>query len=337
MHALLTQRFRLKVSLNLPPIQPYPSIPPRIYNRLYAHLDNILPNTTGARTPGRNGTPRSTKKKDVPGSTRSLPSRATPSKDKSLAQFRSNAAHTPTKSTGKAFVPAHAAERVGLHPWIQPTIRFLCRKSGNLRLAPSVLAGVEAAVVPGGKRTSDDWVKSNLAALCAALYFFVVQQVRKLETGEEVSQETYLPARREIIGLLGEAREELRHQFAARGYTEDDAWESWSTVKAREFDAAVQEVTDRGWLDGDWFRGLSDVISRPGDVEAGEDRGRGAEKEEEDYSVKMTVRRADTMFQDRYDFLNEAKRRDYRIWKDGILRQIELLEREASETMEVDS
>ncbi|EEY15412.1 conserved hypothetical protein [Verticillium alfalfae VaMs.102] len=104
---------RLKIPLDLPPIQSRPPIPPRIYQRLYAHLDNILPHNLTARTPAKNrhATPRprhagadTTTTTTTTASGRPLPSRTTPSKETTLAPFPRR--RHPTKSTGRAVLPS---------------------------------------------------------------------------------------------------------------------------------------------------------------------------------------------------------------------------------------
>ncbi|KAK1999772.1 origin recognition complex subunit 6 [Colletotrichum falcatum] len=319
---------RLKITLDLPPIEPRPPIPPRIYKRLYSHLDNILPNASLNRTPGKNGTPRHRQRHGVDSPVRT-PHRPTPTKERSLAQFRSgnpaSGPNTPTKSTGKAVYPS---DKSGLHFWIQPTIRFLCKETGQRQLGPTMLAGMEYIVVPGGRRTRDAWVRANLAALCGAVFFFVTQQVKKLKTGEdEVGSEAYKPERDRILDLIAKARASV----GSRGMDEDEAWEGWAPVTAKEFDDAVQQVTDRGWLDADWYLSLSDIIEA-GDVIA------DSRRQAEDH-YRAPVRGADSMFQDRYDFLSEKKRKEYRTWKEGILRRIESMEKEGKggEAMEIDA
>ncbi|ROT43484.1 hypothetical protein SODALDRAFT_327677 [Sodiomyces alkalinus F11] len=333
---------RLKISLNLPPIEPRPPIPPRIYKRLYAHLDNILPATGGPRTPGKNGTPRS-RLRDTRDSGRPLPSRPTPGKDQSLAMFRS-APDTPSKSTGKAVpLTVPLTEGSGLHPWLQPTIRFICRETGYVRFAPNILAGVESIVAPGGRRTRDEWVLGNLTALCGVLYFLVTQQVLKIRTGQEINRDTYVPARKEVLGLMAKAREQQLPMATQKGLSDEDAWEGWHTLKARDFDAAAEEITTRGCLEDDWFRCLGEVIAAADRIDDDDNSRRekrsGLGGQEGGMSaVKVTVRRADTMFQDRYDFLSEQKRIEYRIWKEGITGRIRQLEKDAApRPMDVDT
>ncbi|KAK6225890.1 origin recognition complex subunit 6 [Colletotrichum tabaci] len=312
---------RLKITLDLPPIEPRPPIPPRIYKRLYSHLDNILPNSALNRTPGKNGTPRQRQRHGVDSPVRT-PHRPTPTKERSLAQFRSGASgpNTPTKSTGKATYPS---DKSGLHFWILPTIRFLCKQTGQRQLGPTILAGMEYIVVPGGRRTRDAWVRANLAALCGAVYYLVTKQAKSLKLGEGVESESYVPERKRILELLAKAREEVD----SRGLDEDEAWEGWAPVEAAEFDAALEQVADRGWLEADWYRSLGDIIEAGNVI---------ADSHRQEDSYRAPVRGADTMFQDRYDFLSEKKRREYSTWKEDILRRIDAMEKEGAEAMDVD-
>ncbi|KAM5342979.1 hypothetical protein ACJ41O_013945 [Fusarium nematophilum] len=324
---------RLKISLDLPPIEPRPPIPPRIYKRLYAHLDNILPSS--ASTPSRTASGRvrtpSSRFRDVGSSpasgSRPLPSRGTPTKDQSLAQFRTPSKAdpgTPTKSTGKkeALSSDHS-----LHPWIKPVTRFLCEETDHKKLAPTILAGMEVIVTPGGRRTEDEWVLQSTSALFAAVYFFVTMRVRALASGEAIDREGYVPLRKDILALLVQARKEV----TVRGFDEEDAWDGWSNLKTKEFDDAVARVNERGWLTGDWYQGIADVVkltqrSQLDDVEMFDD----------ETIPKMQVKKADTMFQDKYDFLSEAKRADYVHWKEEMLAKIALLTT-AGAAMEVDT
>ncbi|KAJ4261501.1 hypothetical protein NW762_006926 [Fusarium torreyae] len=324
---------RLKITLDLPPIEPRPPIPPRIYKRLYAHLDNILPSSasTPSRTAaGRTRTP-SSRFRDAGGSpasgSRPLPSRRTPTKEQSLAQWRTPSkgeTGTPTKSTAKkeAFVAGHS-----LHPWIQPATRFLCEETDHKKLAPTILAGMEVIVTPGGRRTEDEWALQNVTALFAAIYFFVTMRVKALASGEGIDREGYVPLRKDILALLTRARQEV----VIRNLPEENAWEGWTNLKSKDFDDAVAKVNERAWLTGDWYQGIADVVkltqrSQLEDVQM----------LDEETMPKMQVKKADTMFQDKYDFLSEAKRTDYMHWKEDMLAKIALLTTTGA-AMEVDT
>ncbi|EGU83300.1 hypothetical protein FOQG_05015 [Fusarium oxysporum f. sp. raphani 54005] len=322
---------RLKITLDLPPIEPRPPIPPRIYKRLYTHLDNILRgNSTPTRaTPGRTRTPGS-RFRDADNSpasgSRPLPSRATPTKEQSLAQFRTptkGATGTPTKSTRKK----EAFAGVNLHAWIQPTTRWVCAETDHKKLAPTILAGMENIITPAGRRTDDEWVLQNLTALFAAIYFFVTMRVKALASGEGIDREGYVPLRKEILALLARARNEV----IVKDLAEEDAWEGWSTVKSKDFDDAVAKVNERAWLTGDWYQGIADVVklSQRSHLE-------DVEMQDEETIPKMQIKKADTMFQDKYDFLSEAKRTKYMHWKEDMFAKIALSTTQGA-AMEVDT
>ncbi|KAJ4134664.1 hypothetical protein NW768_004260 [Fusarium equiseti] len=310
---------RLKINLDLPPIEPRPPIPPRIYNRLYTHLDNILPN--GASTPGRAATGRRT-----PGSrfrdainspadgSRPLPSRGTPTKEQSLAPFRTptkGANGTPTKSTAKK----QAFKGDNLHPWIQPVTRWLCEETDHKKLAPTILAGMESIVTPGDRRTEDEWVLQNMTALYAAIYFYVTMRVKAVLSGEGIDREGYVPLRKEIIDLLSRARQEV----TVRNLPEENVWEGWANMKSKDFDDAVAKVTQQQWLTSDWYQGIADAVrlTQKGHLE-------DVAMPDEETMPKVQVKKADTMFQDKYDFLSDSKQAEYMHWKKDVYAKIAL-------------
>ncbi|KAH6977097.1 origin recognition complex subunit 6-domain-containing protein [Ilyonectria sp. MPI-CAGE-AT-0026] len=323
---------RLKITLDLPPIEPRPPIPPRIYKRLYAHLDNILPNSASTpRTPsGRVRTP-SGRLRDLgtsPASATRVPSRATPTKERSLAQWRTPSKAgdgTPMKSASKA---TDSVPENGFHPWIQPATRFICQETNHKKLAPTILAGMEAIIAPGGRKTDDEWVLQNTTVLFAAIYFFVTMRIRALASGEAIDRDGYVPQRKEILALLTRARKEV----TVLGLDDDDAWNGWSKPKTTEFDDAVAKVNERGWLTGDWYQGITDVVKL-----TQRSQGDDTDMVDEEAMPTVQIKRADTMFQDKYDFLSETKRADHRVWKDEMLAKIVQLTATGAAAMELDT
>ncbi|KAH8178309.1 origin recognition complex subunit 6 (ORC6) domain-containing protein [Sarocladium implicatum] len=321
---------RLKIPLDLPPIAPRPPIPPRNYKRLYDYLERILPSTSS--TPKR-GTPR----RRTPGSKaagldaeageeRALPSRGTPSKEQTLASWRTpskTTGATPTKSAGRRSSRIVNAE---LLPWIRPVTRFICTETENTKLSPTIVAGLEATMLPAGRRAADEWVHENTTALFAAIYFYVTMKVRSLTSGLEVDRDAYMPLRKNILSLLDRARQEVE----IKGLDEDLAWAGWTTVKPKEFDDALSKTKERGWLDSDWYRGIADIVA-PSSVDD------VLMLEDEDAGMAQTgqVRRADTMFQDRFDYLSDTRRAEYKIWKATTLERIVQV-MESQNAMEVD-
>ncbi|KAK5997895.1 hypothetical protein PT974_00261 [Cladobotryum mycophilum] len=264
---------RLKITLDLPPIEPRPPIPPRVYKRLYTHLENTLPNA--ARNERGSRTPRS-KGRDLgssPGSQkRALPSRPTPSRETALAKFR--------KQTGVWIIPMDTARNT-----------TPMRGIGEQETRSFNASGYGIDYHAWGRRTEDEWVLSNATALCAAIILFVAMRVKDLTPEQAMNRDIFVPARKEIIEQLTQARNE-----------------------AKDFDAAVAQVNERGWLDADWYNDISDVMQfdQPPDTEF----------DDGDLAAQVQSRRADTMLQEKYDLLSETRRADYKTWKEKILARI---------------
>ena len=321
---------RLKISLDLPPIDPRPPIAPRIYKRLYSHLEKILP-AAGLGTPKsrRAASAAARVPNSSPASARALPSRPTPSKDKSLAPFRTLGG-TPTAQRTKT--PAAAAatpatwDALSLPPWGPPAARWVCRALDHGPLIPLVLAGAEAVAAPpktkGRKGMGGPLAASTTAVLAAVCYLAALQW----EATGTATPEWVAGIERRILAAFGKARKETQLSKAGGGA---DAWEGWEDLERRPFRQAIMEVQDR--LEVGWFDAV-DELKAAVDCEEEQDQ---AEDEKEEQEYQMT--RADTMFQDRYDFLSERKRAGYKVWKEGIMKRIEAISKNGPEPMEVDS
>ncbi|KAF3766412.1 hypothetical protein M406DRAFT_339640 [Cryphonectria parasitica EP155] len=342
---------RLKIVLNLPPIEPRPPVPPRIYKRLYTHLDKILPATSLAGRPKANGlgTPRS-KGISSPVS-RFTPSRGTPTKEVSLSQFR-----TPSKrGTGTpSKVNTPSAPSSSLPPWILPTVRRLCTAfaaDDGPDLARTVMAGLETIAAPYNKRTQDEWVSGHLTSLVGAI-FWCVSESAGLAPGEELTPEAsrtrYKNMRKDMLSVLRSAREEIQvtvpprrkgRHVDATGDLEGIFWDGWEEdMRPADLDAAITEVTNRGWLNSDWYRSI-EFIRDTADGAEGEQGGEdGPGRSPVLAAATVQITKADTMLQDKFDYLSERRRADYHQWKANIMRRIELLERgKDADPMEVDS
>lgn len=188
----------------------------------------------------------------------------------------------------------------------------VCAESKQPNLAPSIVAGMEAIVVPGGSATKDGWVNENYAALFAAVFFWATARARAATKGQEVVREPSLSRRREIISALNQARRTVTVMAADEGL----AWERWVDLKPRDFNEAVATVEKRGWL-GDWWAGVDDVVKSADWDKAGEPSA-----EDADLDGPIRVRRTDTMFQDKYDYLSDARRAQYSAWRTGLLARL---------------
>lgn len=223
-------------------------------------------------------------------------------------------------------------------PWIRPTVRYLCATlhyEDGSDLAPTVLAGLESIIAPYRKRTRDEWVNSNLSTLLGAIYWFVSEEAR-LAPGEEmtaeVSRARYKTVRKELLAALRSSRAKVRTAAPARGRrtepTEEQEtafWDGWQdTIKAADLDKAITEVTNKGWLDSDWYRSIEHLRNKTGG--GGAEEG-GLHEDQADVAAIVRITKADTMLQDKFDYLSERRRAEYRQWKADMLKRIDLLER----------
>ncbi|KAM7219764.1 Origin recognition complex subunit 6 (ORC6) domain containing protein [Rhypophila decipiens] len=337
---------RLKITLNLPPIDPRPPIPPRIYKRLYNHLENILPSsssTPGRATPGGRATqtPSSrlrtndinespTARKGATSAKASpLPSRGTPGKAKSLAELRG----TPAKAVGRKLTSSEA-----LPPWMRQTVRLLCKEHGHEKIGPVIMSGMESIVAPNGVMTSDAWVKGNLVPLLGAIYLLVWRGF--MWPKRDIDEKKYTKFRKQLVTALNKAPKTVVVSTAT-GTTassagtpskrkradvdaEDASWKGWKTVTTEDLDDAAMVINRHGWLELDWAKGVEDLMAQVLDGEEGEE-----ELVDEELSIQgpLNIRRPDTMLQDGYDYLSERKLKDYEVWKKGILARIKELKR----------
>lgn len=338
---LLTVLCRLKITLNLPPIEPRPPIPPRIYKRLYTLLDRILPATSlsARRKANGLGTPAS-KGLGSPAS-RPVPSRGTPGKNLSLAAFRTPVkAGTPTRLNSQ-----NTATRLdpSLPLWLRPTVRYLCttlQTSGGPDLSPTIIIGLESIIAPRPKRLDDEWINGNLAALVAAIYWYVSRSAQ-LAPGEDMTRDASRSSLnalgKQMLEALNSARNEIKPS-TARGKknvvtTEEEEvlfWEGWQeSLKMADMNEALEVVAARGWLDSDWFRSID--LLRNSEQDAEDLDPETCQDDLTSTVAAVQIRKADTMLQDKFDYLTERKRAGYRQWKTGILRRAEALERAQGE------
>lgn len=210
---------------------------------------------------------------------------------------------------------------------MKPVIKFICADADQQKLAWTLIAGMEATTAPEGKtEESMEWAKENYTALFAAVYFWTTVKIRAVTTDRAVSREPFLQQRREIISLLTEARKKVE----VMSTDSDDPWDGWADLRPRDFTNGVNEVEQRGWL-GDWWTGIEDAFN-PNDSS----NLQVPEDEDMDTLGPIQVQRADTMFQDKYDYLSEARQADYRDWKTDMIARISQLEDKRS-AMEVDA
>ncbi|EOO03600.1 putative origin recognition complex subunit 6 protein [Phaeoacremonium minimum UCRPA7] len=203
----------------------------------------------------------------------------------------------------------------------------MCKELSTPELGPTIMAGMESILVPHGRKSSDEWVNDNITTTLGAIYFYVSERAQWKSSDDQVDQTRYQAARKVIIKTLDGARETATF----KGSDQDTAWVGWRSIRPRDLDKAVMEVNKRGWLQSDWYQGMQDLA----------DRTNADDLEDEDHDAteqiqSVEIRRADSMFQDRYDLLSQRRRDDFKVWKAGILERIAALEN-STVPMEIDS
>ncbi|TEY30967.1 hypothetical protein BOTCAL_0834g00030 [Botryotinia calthae] len=330
---------RLKTTLNLPKIEPRPPLPPRVYKKLYAYIEDTLASTTPkkrARVEGNgiesgNATPsRKSSKKRTPGhddtpiiTTLPLPHRSTPSKSKSLASFR-----TPKKG-----LRYQKRDETKIPRWVGVIGRELCAKLGMKEATPHVLAGVESLIFWEEEKTrKGEEIMGKWPAMMMAVWRIVWG---KLRTGEEVlSDEEFTEKRLETLKVLRLAREDEEVEKKVGG----GGWEGWDLPdedeedeeersNAKDVNGWMAEICNKGCLEMDWYQNM---------VES-EDSNDTDDQEREDALdeiQRVRVREDEmryglgTMRQAKVDYLTEKKRAEYKVWKKNILAKIIRLQKE---------
>ncbi|KFY28769.1 hypothetical protein V493_02768 [Pseudogymnoascus sp. VKM F-4281 (FW-2241)] len=336
---------RLKSTLNLPPIEPRPPVPPRVYTKLYTYLSSALaarPQRTPKKVqrleeaqPPPSNVKTPTRRKSNPASTTAaglpLPSRPTPSKERALAAYRA-----PNK--GRKSELSHGGRGREIAAWIRPVVRGLCARMEARGATAHVLAGVGSVLtLPTPKpEKGEGKEKEKVPALVAAVYVLVHTRL----TGKEVNGKEYVALRRSIIAVL----KDLRADEEVVGKVEKEeageaGWEGWMNIVGKDVDAWLMQLSARGWVGLDWFENIesgSGVEGRETRDEPMED-AEDEDTEEDDDGEEESIMGLGTMMQERVDYLSARKREEYQIWKDGILEKIEEIETARAETGAMDT
>jgi origin recognition complex subunit 6 len=320
---------RLKQKLNLPKIEPRPPCPPRIYKKLYDHLDTVL---VAPRPRGR--PPKSGSASVTSTPTKPLPHRPQPTKEQSLAPFRT----TTPRTQRRGLQYGSSASTQDVAPWIHPTIRALCKELKAPAAAPNILAGVTTVLTqpsPALASNRDELTPDRIGkipALIAAVYFFVCTRL----SGKQTTGKAYAQQRKLVLNTLLALKEdaELQEKISKIAKNrKEDAWEGWEVIVATDVDDWLLDVSQRGWLKLDWFEnivegsGLEVTNGTTTDAPA-EDEDMGDEHPDNQDGPQGGM---GSMMQDQYDYLSERRRAEYRHWKEGIIARIEQLEAEGGE------
>lgn len=250
-------------------------------------------------------------------SDKALPNRPTPSKERSLAQFR-----TTTKRKTEL---SHGGKEDDLPAWIQPMIRALCAALEAKGAAPHVLAGVTSVLtLPSPRPDGPNPRKGMLPGLVIAV--FIMTRTRLL--GVQTSGKEYVGLRRHFMDTLIELRDdkEVKAKVAAiqKG---KKAWEGWEKFGGRDVDGWLLELSSKGWTELDWFNNMQNGV--------GMDLPEVAEPEDDDANADIgddggqdfggPLRGIGSMLNDRVDYLSARKKEDYAVWAASVMKRVQAI------------
>ncbi|KAL8841179.1 MAG: hypothetical protein Q9170_001033 [Blastenia crenularia] len=304
---------RLKQSLGLPKIQPRPPCPPKVYQKLYRHLESALPA----------GTRRTARVAKQPGSATAVKTApVTPRKPSTTT------ARTPISARNKR--KRASALLADVPSWTMPAIRGLCKRLQAPAASPHVYAGVSSILTlppPNDQSMESDVMqrlrKLSIEALIVAVYILV----RTRLSGVETDPHGYSEQRNEAVDILSELRQ-------------DEA--SLAVFDSSNVDDWMREINRCRWSEMDWFENIGQGAGLGVERAQGTDND-GSENSENDGEGDLLVskHRSDreteekpflqpglgTMMQDRVDYLSDEKRADYHTWKKTIVARIALIEK----------
>lgn len=222
-----------------------------------------------------------------------------------------------------------------LPKWVPPAIRALCAGLDARKAVPHVTAGVESVLFlpcPGMEDSEGDQtmqegqsaeagMKGKVPALLAAVLSFAMARL----TGKETDAKEYNQRVRMAIALLHDIRDD--EAMIAKVGNGGEAWDGWEHITKKDVDAWLKEIGTRGWLRMDWWENMADCSGVSGDLERcnddyeDNDEERVTEREKE----QVWKTRSGTMIQDQHDYLSEAKREQFAMWKQLMLVKIDNL------------
>ncbi|KAI9847088.1 MAG: hypothetical protein M1837_003206 [Sclerophora amabilis] len=313
---------RLKQTLHLPKITPHPPCPPRVYTKLYKHLENVLLVSKPHRPVPENVSSKSAKSSRLPATPRTS--------TKSRTSRHGNRTSRKPPSTSPSSVPQ----------WSSPAIQHLALILRAPAAAPPVLNGLTTILTSSSPpflantdTPSSAPKKDKLPALLIALFFFTMTRL----SGEEMTGKDYVRMRDVALEAVNE-------------FTLDDLadqGDGFEEVQRTDVDAWMKELAERGWLRLKWFEyiwegsGLGDASDTMPEGErddvplapARRSAGRSPTMvSREKKSVKLGAGKSlqlglGTMMQERIDYLSDERRAEYADWKEDILARVEEIQR----------
>ncbi|KAL8682232.1 MAG: hypothetical protein Q9186_001691 [Xanthomendoza sp. 1 TL-2023] len=302
----------LKRDIGLPKAQPRPPCPPKVYLKLYRHLDLAL-------AEGRRKITRVPEHRKSATITKDLP--ITPRK--------------PVRTSSRIQYPARQKRKrestvlEEVPSWVMKAIRGLCKRLDAPAAPPHVFAGVSSILTtprPFEQSVEVDEMEvfrsMSVEALIITVYFFV----RTRLSGVQLDPKTYLTQKDEALTIMSELR----------GHEESSA-----ALKSTDVENWMREVKRGRWTELDWFANVKEGAGLGVDDSRIEhEHDSDGSNVDGDEALVHRKRKAGglaaekpypqpglgTMMLARIDYLSDEKRADYRLWKKNVLARIEQME-----------
>lgn len=220
---------RLKQTLGLPKIQSRPPCPPRVYQKLYRHLDSAL--AAGARR-----TPRAPKAVEP----------TTPNRTPTVTPRKSRVTTSRTPASARHKRKRESAISSDVPTWVMPAIRGLCKRLEAPAAPPHVFAGVSSILTlpPPVQDGLDDIQLERLQSLSVeALVVAVYILVRTRLLGVQTDPKGYSAQRDDAARVMNG----LRNDEEPSGLRDSASVDTW-----------MREINRGRWTEMDWFENIGE-------------------------------------------------------------------------------
>lgn len=324
---------RLKMSLNLPAVNPRPPVPPRAYKKVFAYISSALSNDQPSSRPqSAANTPSRTPSKRKFDALQRTP-QSSPTKAQSI-QTRRSSRKQPTVQDDEDYLPEYT----------MLAIRSVCQRLRMPYAAPHVFTGVSSIVKLQSERASDAQtqaitpsrkkvrrsgatlaesearvVEINETTIPALIVCVALMTIAELSAEAPTKEETAVQKELAIMALRGVVPDELADGYASP---------LWGNI------TALQAMAPQaGWAGMQWFLNIEPPEDRgdlpPEEADLDGIDWNGAESTAEPSSVDLRVRFGNVKAV-AIDWLSEERKAQYAIWRAGIMAEIEKLGVEAA-------
>ncbi|KAL8913899.1 MAG: hypothetical protein Q9171_001392 [Xanthocarpia ochracea] len=298
---------RLKQKIGLPKIHPRPPCPPKVYQKLYRHLDSAL--LAGARRTTRALKPvESAKSTIIPSTTPRTPN-----------------AYPAGRGRKREFVISEEVPS-----WAMKAIRGLCKHVDAPAATPHVFAGVSSILTlppPNQESMTDNDLERIRTLSIGSLLVAVYLLVRTRLSGVQTESHTFSEKRDEALTVLSQMRND---------------GETVTAVDPTSVNDWMREIGRGRWTELDWFANVGEGAGLGLDDDRA-DHVNESDRGDSDEDEASLHRKRDghgkgfekpylqpglgTMMQDRVDYLSEEKRADYQTWKKDFLARLNRMEK----------